>query len=139
MTQFHQINDKNLEDIIQLLKSSSCSLSVNITTSHNVPSLVSLIRKSDSTESSLTLHWSVSAQLHYTILQYQVRYCEKERRSEDQCHYTESNKNQAVLTDLRRATQYEVQVRVRTMGGYGSFSPAAFFRTLPDSHDPSQL
>ncbi|KAK5918013.1 hypothetical protein CgunFtcFv8_002816 [Champsocephalus gunnari] len=113
--------------------------SVNITTSHNVPSLVSLIRKSDSTESSLTLHWSVSAQLHYTILQYQVRYCEKERRSEDQCHYTESNKNQAVLTDLRRATQYEVQVRVRTMGGYGSFSPAAFFRTLPDSHDPSQL
>ncbi|KAK5887555.1 hypothetical protein CesoFtcFv8_016150 [Champsocephalus esox] len=109
--------------------------SVNITTSHNVPSLVSLIRKSDSTESSLTLHWSVSAQLHYTILQYQVRYCEKERRSEDQCHYTESNKNQAVLTDLRRATQYEVQVRVRTMGGYGSFSPAAFFCTLPDSHD----
>ncbi|KAI4800683.1 hypothetical protein KUCAC02_009526 [Chaenocephalus aceratus] len=28
MTQFHQINDKNLEDIIQLLKSSSCCLDI---------------------------------------------------------------------------------------------------------------
>lgn len=37
-----------------------------------------------------------------------------------------------MLTDLRRATQYEVQVRARTMAGYGSFSPAAVFRTLPD-------
>lgn len=56
------------------------------------------------------------------------------RRSEDQCHYTQSNRNQIVLTDLRRATQYEVQVRARTMAGYGSFSPAAIFRTLPDGN-----
>lgn len=56
----------------------------------------------------------------------------QERRSEDQCHYTESSRNQAVLTDLRRATQYEVQVRAHTAAGYGSFSPAAVFRTLPD-------
>ncbi|XP_037323650.2 ephrin type-B receptor 4a-like [Pungitius pungitius] len=111
------------------------SETVNITTSHDVPSLVSVVQKSDSTESSLTLHWSVPAQPHYTILQYQLRYCEKERRSEDQCHYTESQRNQAVLTDLRRATQYEVQVRARTMAGYGSFSPAASFHTLPDGHD----
>ncbi|XP_034463516.1 ephrin type-B receptor 4a isoform X3 [Hippoglossus hippoglossus] len=111
------------------------SESVNITSSHDVPSLVSVIRKSDSTESSLTLHWSVPAQQHYTILQYQLRYCEKERRSEDQCHYMESNRNQAVLTDLRRAAQYEVQVRVHTKAGYSSFSPAAIFRTLPDGQD----
>uniref|UniRef100_A0A8C4DP45 receptor protein-tyrosine kinase n=1 Tax=Dicentrarchus labrax TaxID=13489 RepID=A0A8C4DP45_DICLA len=121
-----------LNGVSQLSGKDPASESVNITSSHDVPSLVSVIRKSDSTESSLTLHWSVSAQPHYTILQYQLRYCEKERRSEDQCHYTESNKNQAVLTDLRRATQYEVQVRARTMAGYGSFSPAAIFRTLPD-------
>lgn len=37
-----------------------------------------------------------------------------------------------MLTDLRRATQYEVQVRARTQAGYGSFSPAIVFRTLPD-------
>lgn len=44
-----------------------------------VPSLVSVILKSDSTESSLTLHWTVPAQTHYNILQYQIRYCEKVR------------------------------------------------------------
>lgn len=115
------------------------SESVNITTSHDVPSLVSVIRRSESTESSLTLQWSVPAEPHYTILQYQIRYCEKERRSEDQCHYSESNRNEAVLTNLRRATQYEVQVRVRTMAGYGSFSPTAVFRTLPDGQDASQF
>ncbi|XP_069569328.1 ephrin type-B receptor 4a [Brachyistius frenatus] len=124
-----------LNGVSQLSAKDPASESVNITTSHDVPSLVSVIRKSDSTESSLTLHWSVPAQPHYNILQYQLRYCEKERRSEDQCHYTESNRNQAVLTDLRRATQYEVQVRARTMAGYGSFSPAAVFHTLPDGHD----
>ncbi|XP_053702921.1 ephrin type-B receptor 4a [Synchiropus splendidus] len=113
------------------------SESVNITTSHDVPSLVSVIRKSDSTESSLTLHWSIPVEQHYTIQMYQLRYCETDRRSEDQCHYTESNRNQAVLTDLRRATQYEVQVRAKTTAGYGTFSPAAVFRTLPDEHDAS--
>nr|XP_043898025.1 ephrin type-B receptor 4a-like isoform X2 [Solea senegalensis] len=124
-----------LNGVSQLSGKEPGSDSVNITSSHDVPSLVSVIRKSDSTESSLTLHWSVPAQQPYTILQYQLRYCEKERRSEDQCHYRESNRNQAVLTDLRRATQYEVQVRVRTVAGYGSFSPAAVFRTLPDGYD----
>uniref|UniRef100_A0AAQ6A393 receptor protein-tyrosine kinase n=1 Tax=Amphiprion ocellaris TaxID=80972 RepID=A0AAQ6A393_AMPOC len=116
-----------LNGVSELSGKEPASESVNITSSHDVPSLVSVIRKSDSTESSLTLHWSVPAQPHYTILQYQLRYCEKVR-----CHYTESSRNQAVLTDLRRATQYEVQVRARTSAGYGSFSPAAIFRTLPD-------
>uniref|UniRef100_A0A8C6L056 receptor protein-tyrosine kinase n=1 Tax=Nothobranchius furzeri TaxID=105023 RepID=A0A8C6L056_NOTFU len=109
--------------------------SINFTTNHEEPSLRSVTWKSESTESSLTLHWSVPAQPHYNILQYELRYCEKERRSESQCFYTESNRSQAVLTDLRRATQYEVQVRARTLAGYSSFSPAAVFRTLPDGHD----
>uniref|UniRef100_A0A3B3ZUA8 receptor protein-tyrosine kinase n=1 Tax=Periophthalmus magnuspinnatus TaxID=409849 RepID=A0A3B3ZUA8_9GOBI len=118
--------------VSQLSGTDPASESINITTSHDVPALVSVIRKSNSTESSLTLHWTVPVQPHNTILQYQLRYCERERRSEDQCFYTESSRNQAVLTDLRRATQYEVQVRARTMAGYGSFSPTAIFRTLPD-------
>lgn len=46
-----------------------------------VPVLLSVIRKSISTESSLTLHWSVPDQPHYTILQYQLRYCETVRRT----------------------------------------------------------
>ncbi|XP_015244088.1 PREDICTED: ephrin type-B receptor 4-like [Cyprinodon variegatus] len=109
--------------------------SINITTSHEVPSLVSAIRKSDSTESSLTLQWSVPDQPHYNVLMYQLRYCEKEKRSENRCSNKQTDTNQAVLTDLRRATQYEVQVRARTQAGYGSFSPAVVFSTLPDGYD----
>uniref|UniRef100_A0A8C7X8F0 receptor protein-tyrosine kinase n=1 Tax=Oryzias sinensis TaxID=183150 RepID=A0A8C7X8F0_9TELE len=121
-----------LNGVSKLSNKEPASESINITTNHEVPSLVSVIRKSDSTESSLTLHWSVPAQPRYNVLQYQLRYCEKDRRSDDQCFFTESSRNQVVLTDLRRATQYEVQVRARTQAGYGSFSPAAIFRTLPD-------
>ncbi|XP_026227609.1 ephrin type-B receptor 4a [Anabas testudineus] len=124
-----------LNGVSQLSGKDPASESVNITTSHDVPLLVSVVQQKDSTESSLTLNWPVPAQSPYNILQYQLRYCEKERRSEDQCHYTESNRNQVVLTDLRRATQYEVQVRVRTMAGYGSFSRATVFHTLPDGRD----
>ncbi|CAG5874453.1 unnamed protein product [Menidia menidia] len=124
-----------LNGVSQLSGKEPASESINITTSHDVPSLVSVIWKSDSTESSLTLHWSVPVQPHFNILQYQLRYCEKDRRSDDQCFYTQSDRNQVVLTDLRRATPYEVQVRVQTLAGYGSFSPPNTFRTLPDGHD----
>uniref|UniRef100_A0A8C5DE04 receptor protein-tyrosine kinase n=1 Tax=Gouania willdenowi TaxID=441366 RepID=A0A8C5DE04_GOUWI len=120
-----------LNGVSQYSTKDPASDSVNITTSHDawvdiyncgaicaVPSLVSVIRKSDSTESSLTLHWSVPTQLHYTVLLYQLRYCEKVRTFPRFSPW-----RTPVLTELRRATRYEVQVRARTMAGYGSFSP----------------
>ncbi|XP_037389163.1 ephrin type-B receptor 4a isoform X2 [Pygocentrus nattereri] len=114
--------------------------SINITTGRNVPVLVSGISKRTATESSLTLHWAVPAQPPYSILQYQLRYCEKERGADEHgCRYKESNSNQVVLSDLRRATQYEVQVRAQTQAGYSSFSPAKSFRTLPDDDSSSPL
>lgn len=51
----------------------------------------------------------------------------------------ESGVNEVVLSDLRRATQYEVQVRARTFAGYGSFGQAIVFRTLPDGKKRSSL
>uniref|UniRef100_A0AAR2KVP4 receptor protein-tyrosine kinase n=1 Tax=Pygocentrus nattereri TaxID=42514 RepID=A0AAR2KVP4_PYGNA len=61
--------------------------SINITTGRNgenqtgLPVLVSGISKRTATESSLTLHWAVPAQPPYSILQYQLRYCEKVHQS----------------------------------------------------------
>uniref|UniRef100_A0A671KN71 receptor protein-tyrosine kinase n=1 Tax=Sinocyclocheilus anshuiensis TaxID=1608454 RepID=A0A671KN71_9TELE len=110
---------------------------INITTSPNIPVLVSGLRKITATESSLTLHWNTPTQSHYRILQYQLRYCEKRGSEENSCHYMESNINEVVLSDLRRATQYEVQVRARTLAGYGSFGQAVIFRTLPDGKKSS--
>ncbi|KAJ7996667.1 hypothetical protein DPEC_G00239410 [Dallia pectoralis] len=113
---------------------------VNITTGHNVPVLVSVIRRLNSTESSLTLQWPVPEQLHYTILSYQLEYCEKGSRGEVlACRLRESDLNQVVLSDLRRASQYEVKVRVRTTAGTGSYSSVVLFRTLPDEDPPSQI
>lgn len=43
-----------------------------------------------------------------------------------------------MLSDLRRATQYEVQVRAHTAVGYGSFSTPALFRTLPDGKEEEE-
>lgn len=43
-----------------------------------------------------------------------------------------------MLSDLRRATQYEVQVRAHTEAGYGSFSTPALFRTLPDGKEEEE-
>ncbi|XP_058239158.1 ephrin type-B receptor 4a isoform X4 [Hemibagrus wyckioides] len=110
------------------------SESINITTGQHVPVLVSGIRQSTATESSLTLHWPIPTHTHYNILQYQLRYCEKQERGveEHSCRYKESVSNHVVLSDLRRATQYEVQVRARTQSGYSIFSQAKSFRTLPD-------
>lgn len=93
-----------LNGVSQLSGKEAASKSVNITTTHDgkrrkgvvrfswvsrradvvpavrpVPSLVSLIQRMDSTESSLTLHWSVPDHPRYTILRYQIRYCEKVR------------------------------------------------------------
>uniref|UniRef100_A0A667X981 receptor protein-tyrosine kinase n=1 Tax=Myripristis murdjan TaxID=586833 RepID=A0A667X981_9TELE len=107
-----------LNGVSQLSGKSPASESVNITTNHDVPALVSVIRKSVSTESSLTLHWSVPAQPHYTILQYQLRYCEKVRALICLTSHIQ-------LSGLKvQHYSYEVQVRARTMAGYGSFSPS---------------
>ncbi|XP_060768582.1 ephrin type-B receptor 4a-like isoform X3 [Neoarius graeffei] len=117
------------------------SESINITTGQHVPVLVSGIRQSTATESSLTLHWPIPTHTHYNILQYQLRYCEKQERGteEHSCRYKESVSNHVVLSDLRRATQYEVQIRARTPSGYSIFSQAKSFRTLPDDVSSSPL
>uniref|UniRef100_A0AAY4C4J7 receptor protein-tyrosine kinase n=1 Tax=Denticeps clupeoides TaxID=299321 RepID=A0AAY4C4J7_9TELE len=119
-----------LNGVSQYNSRESASDSVNITTSRDVPVLVSGIKTREATESSLTLQWPVPSQMHYIILQYQLRYCEKVRMVG--FYFVESDSNQVVLSDLRRATQYDVQVRARTMAGYGNFGPVSSFRTLPD-------
>ncbi|KAL2094929.1 hypothetical protein ACEWY4_009648 [Coilia grayii] len=127
-----------LNGVSQYNSKGSASDSVNITTSRHVPVVVTGIRKSVATESSATLQWPVPAQTHYSILEYQLRYCEKDRLPEEQsCRLKKSDSNQVVLSDLRRATLYEVQVRARTMAGFGNFSRVYAFRTLPDEDDSS--
>uniref|UniRef100_A0A8B9HMY6 receptor protein-tyrosine kinase n=2 Tax=Astyanax mexicanus TaxID=7994 RepID=A0A8B9HMY6_ASTMX len=48
---------------------------INITTSTDVPVPVSGIRRTKASETSMTLSWDVPAQPHYTILDYELRFC----------------------------------------------------------------
>ncbi|XP_012687930.1 ephrin type-B receptor 4b-like isoform X1 [Clupea harengus] len=112
------------------------SETVNLTTSRDVPVPISDIRKTRATESSLSLSWPVPHQPHYTVLEYQLRYCMKDPSDMGQSwQYVSSDMNSAVIGDLRRGSLYEVQVRARTMAGYGHFSQARSFRTMPDEEE----
>ncbi|KAI4899667.1 hypothetical protein NFI96_020816 [Prochilodus magdalenae] len=107
---------------------------INITTSTDVPVPVSGIRRTKASETSLTLSWAVPSQPHYTILDYEIRYCSQ---GEDEAwQYVTSKLNSVVLNDLSRASQYRVQVRARTRAGYGHFSNTETFSTLPDGMEP---
>ncbi|MBN3306939.1 EPHB4 protein, partial [Amia calva] len=107
-----------------------------------VPLPVSSIRPSEVTSSSLTLSWPPPAQPHYSILEYQVKYYDKERGERDSVQFVQSRGSSVVLSDLRRGGEYVVQVRARTMAGYGSFSQPMAFRTQHEETpgaDPQQL
>uniref|UniRef100_A0AAZ3R6P8 receptor protein-tyrosine kinase n=1 Tax=Oncorhynchus tshawytscha TaxID=74940 RepID=A0AAZ3R6P8_ONCTS len=101
---------------------------VNITTSRDVPAPVSGIRRTKASENSLTLQWNSLQNTHYTVLEYQLRYCPKS----GQWQYVTSVVSSVVVSNLQRSTSYQVQVRARTMAGYSNFSPASTFTTLPD-------
>nr|XP_046175704.1 ephrin type-B receptor 4b-like isoform X2 [Oncorhynchus gorbuscha] len=105
---------------------------VNITTSRDVPSPVSGIRRTKASENSLTLQWNSLQNTHYTVLEYQLRYCPKDGPESGQWQYVTSVVSSVVVSNLQRSTSYQVQVRARTMAGYSNFSPASTFTTLPD-------
>ncbi|KAM9836795.1 ephrin type-B receptor 4b-like [Aulostomus maculatus] len=114
---------------------------VNITTSRDVPPPVTGLRRAAASETSLSLEWNIpvlqNQQNH--ILDYQLRYSPKDGEEAGQWQYVSSRSSSVVLSGLQRAEQYLVQVRARSQAGYGSFSVASSFNTLPDGVAHSQL
>nr|XP_046236706.1 ephrin type-B receptor 4b-like isoform X2 [Scatophagus argus] len=113
---------------------------INVTTSRDVLPPVSGLRRSAASETSLTLEWNPPVvQNQYQILDYQLRYNPKDGEEAGQWQYVSSRSSSVVLTGLQRAVQYQVQVRARSQAGYGSFSTASVFNTLPEGVANSQL
>ncbi|KAK6466473.1 ephrin type-B receptor 4a [Huso huso] len=117
--------------VSELSSSPPQSEMVNITTNKDVPVPVTRIQEKEVTGSSLTLYWPVPAQSNYQILDYQVKYFEKDQGEVGAIHL-KSNTNSIIINELKRGTIYVVKVRARTMAGYGSFSQDISFRTQPD-------
>ncbi|MBN3270737.1 EPHB4 protein, partial [Polyodon spathula] len=89
------------------------------------------IQEKEVTGSSLTLYWPVPVPSNYQILDYQVKYFEKDQGEAGAVHL-KTNTNSIIINELKRGTIYVVKVRARTMAGYGGFSQDISFRTQPD-------
>ncbi|CAJ1051918.1 ephrin type-A receptor 8 isoform X3 [Xyrichtys novacula] len=94
---------------------------VNITTNQAAPSEVLAIRQENTSQNSVTLMWHEPNQPNGVILEYDIKYYEKD--NEDQSYSTLKSKNtSARVSGLKPGTKYIFQVRARTSAGCGRFS-----------------
>uniref|UniRef100_A0A8C3NUK4 Ephrin type-B receptor 2 n=1 Tax=Cyanoderma ruficeps TaxID=181631 RepID=A0A8C3NUK4_9PASS len=121
-------------------------VSVNITTNQAAPSTVPIMHQVSATMRSITLSWPQPEQPNGIILDYEIRYYEKLSRictPDDHNEYNSSmarsQTNTARLEGLRPGMVYVVQVRARTVAGYGKYSGKMCFQTLTDDDYKSEL
>ncbi|XP_075762425.1 ephrin type-A receptor 8 isoform X3 [Pelodiscus sinensis] len=94
---------------------------VNITTNQAAPSQVVVLRQENTGQNSVTLLWHEPDQPNGVILEYEVKYYEKDK--EMQSYSTLKSKGtSATVSGLKPATRYIFQVRARTSAGCGRFS-----------------
>ncbi|OXB65284.1 hypothetical protein ASZ78_001591 [Callipepla squamata] len=132
-------------------------VSVNITTNQAAPSTVPIMHQVSATMRSITLSWPQPEQPNGIILDYELRYYEKLSRictpdvggtvgsrpvadhNEYNSSMARSQTNTARLDGLRPGMVYVVQVRARTVAGYGKYSGKMCFQTLTDDDYKSEL
>ncbi|KAF3835403.1 hypothetical protein F7725_027961 [Dissostichus mawsoni] len=118
-------------------------LSINITTNQAAPSVVPIMHQVSSTSRSFSLSWPPPEQPNGIILDYEILYFDKVEW-DDKClcvfslssslnsSMVQSKIPNVVLEGLRPGTGYVVQVRARTVAGYGAYSKEMLFQTLTD-------
>ncbi|XP_040027471.1 ephrin type-B receptor 3 [Gasterosteus aculeatus] len=99
---------------------------VNITTNQAAPSAVPTVHLMRSTSDALSLSWLPPEKPNGVILDYEIKYHE---RGQAMSHTVTSQHSSAKVEGLRAATSYLVQVRARTVAGYGRYSNPMDFST----------
>uniref|UniRef100_A0A674CXW1 receptor protein-tyrosine kinase n=1 Tax=Salmo trutta TaxID=8032 RepID=A0A674CXW1_SALTR len=96
------------------------------------PSPVTVIRKDRASRNSISLSWLEPERPNGIILDYEVKYYEKQ---EQETSYTilRSKGCNVTLSGLKADTSYLLQIRARTAAGYGASSRSFEFETSPDS------
>nr|XP_020479742.1 ephrin type-B receptor 3-like [Monopterus albus] len=107
---------------------------VNITTNQAAPSAVPTVHLMRSTADTLSLSWLPPEKPNGVILDYEIKYHE---RGQVMSHTVTSQHSSAKVEGLRAATPYVVQVRARTVAGYGRYSNPMDFSTSLHS-DPQK-
>ncbi|XP_064877828.1 ephrin type-A receptor 8-like [Oncorhynchus nerka] len=112
-------------------------ISVNITTNQAAPSQVIAIRQENTSQNSVTLQWHEPDQPNGVILEYDIKYYEKDK--EQQSYSTLKAKGTtARVSGLKPGTRYIFQVRARTSAGCGRFSQNVEIQTgkaIPPRYD----
>ncbi|XP_062935747.1 ephrin type-A receptor 3 [Cynocephalus volans] len=105
---------------------------VSITTNQAAPSPVMMIKKDRTSRNSISLSWQEPEHPNGIILDYEVKYYEKQ---EQETSYTilRARGTNVTISSLKPDTTYVFQIRARTAAGYGSNSRKFEFETSPDS------
>ncbi|KAK2860917.1 hypothetical protein Q7C36_005083 [Tachysurus vachellii] len=108
---------------------------VNITTNQAAPSAVPTVHLMRSTASTLSLSWLPPERPNGVILDYEIKYQEQ---GESFSHTVTAQTSSARVEGLKTGTVYTVQVRARTVAGYGSYShPVDYSTSLHDDPERS--
>uniref|UniRef100_A0AAQ4RVX0 Ephrin type-B receptor 3 n=1 Tax=Gasterosteus aculeatus aculeatus TaxID=481459 RepID=A0AAQ4RVX0_GASAC len=99
---------------------------VNITTNQAAPSAVPIVHLMAATVSTMSLSWLPPEKPNGIILDYEIKYHEK---GEAIAHTMTAQRSNARIEGLKARTPYVVQVRARTVAGYGRYSSPADFST----------
>ncbi|KFO32200.1 Ephrin type-A receptor 6, partial [Fukomys damarensis] len=116
-------------------------VSVNVTTNQAAPSPVTNVKKGKIAKNSISLSWQEPDRPNGIILEYEIKYFEKDQESS----YTiiKSKETSITAKGLKPASVYVFQIRARTAAGYGVFSRRFEFETTPvsvaASSDQSQI
>uniref|UniRef100_A0A1A8HN10 receptor protein-tyrosine kinase n=3 Tax=Nothobranchius TaxID=28779 RepID=A0A1A8HN10_9TELE len=109
----------------------SQSASVSVTTNQAAPSPVSTIQVTDVTRHSLSLSWQQPDRPNGVILEYEVKFYEKDQR-ERSYRIMRTFLRSVDVTSLNPLTVYVFHVRARTAAGYGDYSTPFEFSTNSD-------
>ncbi|XP_046893140.1 ephrin type-B receptor 3-like isoform X7 [Hypomesus transpacificus] len=105
---------------------------VNITTNQAAPSAVPTVHLMGATANTMSLSWLPPEKPNGIILDYEIKYHEKDQ-AEAIAHTMTAQRSSARIEGLKQSTPYVVQVRARTVAGYGRYSSPADFSTNQNS------
>ncbi|XP_056269869.1 ephrin type-B receptor 3-like isoform X5 [Pseudoliparis swirei] len=108
---------------------------VNITTNQAAPSAVPTVHLMAATASTMSLSWLPPEKPNGIILDYEIKYHEKDQ-NEPIAHTMTAQRSNARIEGLKAGTPYVVQVRARTVAGYGRYSSPADFSTNLQTDPP---
>uniref|UniRef100_A0A8C2JE96 Ephrin type-B receptor 3 n=1 Tax=Cyprinus carpio TaxID=7962 RepID=A0A8C2JE96_CYPCA len=100
--------------------------SVNITTNQAAPSAVPTVHLMGASANTMSLSWLPPEKPNGIILDYEIKYHEKDQ-GEAIAHTMTAQRSSARIEGLKPGTPYVVQVRARTVAGYGRYSSPTDF------------